>query len=64
MSLQISNDIVEGIVLQGDHLRDTLQLLQDAVHMTKARDHFSVIDTCTHERQEKLKSPDLIMIFW
>lgn len=33
---EISYDIVEDILVQGDHMRDTLQQLQDAVHLTKA----------------------------
>ncbi|KAF4366205.1 hypothetical protein F8388_014923 [Cannabis sativa] len=33
---EISNDIVEDILVQGDHMKDTLQQLQDAVHLTKA----------------------------
>lgn len=33
--LQISYDIVEDIIIQGDRLRDTLQELQDAVYVTK-----------------------------
>lgn len=37
MSLQIANDIVEDIVVQGDRMRDALQQLQDAVHLTKAQ---------------------------
>ncbi|KAL2547111.1 Chloroplast sensor kinase [Forsythia ovata] len=32
---EISNDIVEDILVQGDHMRDTLQQLQDAVYLTK-----------------------------
>ncbi|CAA3030554.1 chloroplast sensor kinase, chloroplastic isoform X2 [Olea europaea var. sylvestris] len=33
---EISYDIVEDILVQGDHMRDTLRQLQDAVHLTKA----------------------------
>lgn len=33
---EISYDIVEDILVQGDHMRDTLQQLQDAVYVTKA----------------------------
>lgn len=33
--LQISYDIVEDIMVQGDRLRGTLQELQDAVFLTK-----------------------------
>ncbi|KAE9610322.1 hypothetical protein Lal_00006832 [Lupinus albus] len=33
---QISYDIVEDILVQGDRLRDVLQQLQDAVYLTKA----------------------------
>lgn len=33
---EIANDIVEDIVVQGDRMRDALQQLQDAVHLTKA----------------------------
>lgn len=34
--LQISYDIVEDILVQGDRMRDTIQELQDAVYLTKA----------------------------
>ncbi|PIN22935.1 hypothetical protein CDL12_04344 [Handroanthus impetiginosus] len=33
---EISYDIVEDILVQGDHMIDTLQQLQDAVYLTKA----------------------------
>ncbi|KAL3835617.1 hypothetical protein ACJIZ3_010353 [Penstemon smallii] len=33
---EIPYDIVEDILVQGDHMRDTLQQLQDAVYVTKA----------------------------
>ncbi|KAL2903460.1 Chloroplast sensor kinase chloroplastic [Bienertia sinuspersici] len=33
---QIANDIIEDIIVQGDRMLDTLQQLQDAVHLTKA----------------------------
>ncbi|XP_013592793.1 PREDICTED: chloroplast sensor kinase, chloroplastic [Brassica oleracea var. oleracea] len=33
---QISHDIVEDLIVQGEQIRDTLQELQDAVHLTKA----------------------------
>ncbi|XP_018717071.2 chloroplast sensor kinase, chloroplastic isoform X2 [Eucalyptus grandis] len=33
---EISHDIVEDILVQGDRMRDTLQQLQDAVYFTKA----------------------------
>ncbi|ONI30354.1 hypothetical protein PRUPE_1G246300 [Prunus persica] len=33
---EISYDIVEDILVQGDHMKDTLQQLQDAVYLTKA----------------------------
>ncbi|KAG8640089.1 hypothetical protein MANES_13G022900v8 [Manihot esculenta] len=33
---QISYDIVEDIIVQGDQMKDTLQELQDAVYLTKA----------------------------
>ncbi|KAL9241109.1 hypothetical protein vseg_015257 [Gypsophila vaccaria] len=33
---EIAHDIVEDIIVQSDHMRDTLQQLQDAVYMTKA----------------------------
>ncbi|KAL8161656.1 hypothetical protein V2J09_013145 [Rumex salicifolius] len=33
---ETSYDIVEDIMVQGDHMRDTLQQLQDAVYLTKA----------------------------
>lgn len=32
---QIAYDIVEDIMVHGDQVRDTLQKLQEAVHMTK-----------------------------
>ncbi|GAB2280526.1 hypothetical protein Dimus_015152 [Dionaea muscipula] len=33
---EISSDIVEDIIVQGDHMRETLELMQDAVYLTKA----------------------------
>ncbi|CAN8243841.1 unnamed protein product [Cochlearia groenlandica] len=33
---QISYDIAEDLIVQGEQIKDTLQELQDAVHMTKA----------------------------
>ncbi|KAE8730187.1 Chloroplast sensor kinase [Hibiscus syriacus] len=33
---EISHDIVEDILVQGNRIKDTLQELQDAVHLTKA----------------------------
>lgn len=33
---EVSYDIVEDILVQGDHIRDTLEQLQDAVYLTKA----------------------------
>ncbi|CAA6659556.1 unnamed protein product [Spirodela intermedia] len=33
---EVSLDIIEGILVQGDHMKDTLQQLQDAVYLTKA----------------------------
>lgn len=33
---EISYDIAQDIMVQGDHMRDTLQQLQDAVYLTKA----------------------------
>lgn len=35
MRLQISYDIAEDILVQGDYMNDTLQKLQDAVIVTK-----------------------------
>lgn len=35
ISFQISYDIVEDILVQGDRMRETLQQLQDAVYLTK-----------------------------
>ncbi|ONK58344.1 uncharacterized protein A4U43_C09F11240 [Asparagus officinalis] len=32
---EISHDITENILMQGDHVKDTLQQLQDAVYLTK-----------------------------
>lgn len=36
--MQIAYEILEDILLQGDHMRDTLRQLQDAVSLTKALD--------------------------
>ncbi|XWS63734.1 hypothetical protein CRYUN_Cryun06bG0126900 [Craigia yunnanensis] len=47
--LQISHDIVEDILVQGDRMRDTLQELQDAVYLTK-------MHNSTHPRPESLRS--------
>ncbi|XVE92323.1 hypothetical protein REPUB_Repub01dG0086900 [Reevesia pubescens] len=44
---EISHDIVEDILVQGDHIRDTLQELQDAVYLTKAN--------IVHYNEESLK---------
>lgn len=33
---EIAHDMVQDIIVQGDHMRDTLQQLQDAVYLTKA----------------------------
>ncbi|XP_051122598.1 chloroplast sensor kinase, chloroplastic isoform X2 [Andrographis paniculata] len=33
---EIAHDIVDDILVQGDHIRDALQQLQDAVYLTKA----------------------------
>ncbi|XP_010415378.1 PREDICTED: chloroplast sensor kinase, chloroplastic isoform X2 [Camelina sativa] len=33
---QVSHDIVEDLIVQGDQIKDTLEELQDAVHLTKA----------------------------
>ncbi|KAJ7956773.1 chloroplast sensor kinase, chloroplastic [Quillaja saponaria] len=46
---EISYDIVEDIVVQGDRLRDTLQQLQDAVYVTKAN-----IVQCNEEAMKKM----------
>ena len=42
MRLQISFDIVQDILVQGDHIKDVLQQLQDAVYLTKVG-HLSFI---------------------
>ncbi|KAL5759951.1 hypothetical protein ACOSQ2_018789 [Xanthoceras sorbifolium] len=44
---EISYDIVEDIIVQGDRIRDTLQELQDAVFLTKAN--------IVHYNEESLK---------
>ncbi|KAJ0094255.1 hypothetical protein Patl1_16033 [Pistacia atlantica] len=44
---EISYDIVENIKVEGDRIRDTLQELQDAVHLTKAN--------IVHYNEESLK---------
>lgn len=36
--LQIAYEILEDILVQGNHMRDTLQQLQDAVYLTKVPD--------------------------
>lgn len=46
--MQISYDIVEDMLVQGDYMNDTLQKLQDAVYLTKVlflmlRKHFLYI---------------------
>ncbi|KAK3005253.1 hypothetical protein RJ639_017019, partial [Escallonia herrerae] len=63
---EISHDIVEDILVQGDRIRDTLQQLQDAVYLTKANivryneetlmkmDHF----THAHPESSKVQLPD------
>lgn len=44
---EISYDLVKDILVQGDHMRDTLQQLQDAVYLTKAN--------IVHYNEETLK---------
>ncbi|KAD7116459.1 hypothetical protein E3N88_03727 [Mikania micrantha] len=52
---EISYDIVEDIMVIGDGMRETLQKLQDAVHMTKTNivryneENITKVDESTHE---------------
>ncbi|GAB2220453.1 hypothetical protein Drorol1_Dr00008104 [Drosera rotundifolia] len=50
---EIALDIVEDIAIQGDHIRDTLQLMQDAIYLTKVN-----ILRFNEESLEKLQSSD------
>ncbi|KAK2983318.1 hypothetical protein RJ640_016056 [Escallonia rubra] len=58
---EISYDIVEDILVQGDRIRDTLQQLQDAVYLTKANivryneETLMKMDHLTHAHPESLK---------
>lgn len=38
--MQISYDIIEDMLMQGDQIKDTLEQLQDAVQFTKVVLHF------------------------
>ncbi|XP_021293304.1 chloroplast sensor kinase, chloroplastic isoform X2 [Herrania umbratica] len=59
---EISHDIVEDIVVQGDYMRDTLQELQDAVYLTKANivryneETLEKMHKSTYSRLESLRS--------
>ncbi|XP_022776174.1 chloroplast sensor kinase, chloroplastic isoform X2 [Durio zibethinus] len=59
---EISNDIVEGILVQGDRMSDTVQELQDAVYLTKANivryneETLKKMHNSSHSRSESLRS--------
>ncbi|KAE8716570.1 Chloroplast sensor kinase [Hibiscus syriacus] len=59
---EISRDIVEDILVQGDRIKDTLEELQDAVHLTKANimryneESLKKMRNSTHSRPEPLRS--------
>ncbi|KAF8051804.1 hypothetical protein N665_1664s0004 [Sinapis alba] len=56
---QISHDIVEDLIVQGEQIRDTLQELQDAVHLTKAnivRHNEEALKKINKTRNETLRS--------
>lgn len=59
---EISHDIVEDIVVQGDRMMDTLQELQDAVYLTKANilryneESLKKMHDSTHSHPESLRS--------
>ncbi|KAK6252461.1 hypothetical protein QUC31_014181 [Theobroma cacao] len=59
---EISHDIVEDILVQGDYMRDTLQELQDAVYLTKANivryneETLKKMHKSTHSHPESLRS--------
>ncbi|XWS69092.1 hypothetical protein CRYUN_Cryun04dG0149600 [Craigia yunnanensis] len=59
---EASHDIVEDILVQGDRMRDTLQELQDAVHLTKANivhyneETLKKMHNSTHSRPESQRS--------
>ncbi|KAK8529375.1 hypothetical protein V6N12_060157 [Hibiscus sabdariffa] len=59
---EISHDIVEDILVQGEHIKDTLQELQDAVHLTKANimryneESLKKMHNSTHSQPESLTS--------
>ncbi|KAL4281401.1 hypothetical protein GQ457_03G008460 [Hibiscus cannabinus] len=59
---EISHDIVEDILVQGDRIKGTLQELQDAVHLTKANimhyneESLRKMRNSTHSRPESLRS--------
>ncbi|XP_061365716.1 chloroplast sensor kinase, chloroplastic [Gastrolobium bilobum] len=61
---QISYDIVEDILVQGDRLRDVLQQLQDAVYLTKANivryneEAIKKMNGSTHILAESVRSLD------
>ncbi|OMO60250.1 hypothetical protein CCACVL1_24292 [Corchorus capsularis] len=59
---EISYDIVEDILVQGERMRDTLQELQDAVYLTKANivrhneETLKKMHNSSHSRPESLRS--------
>ncbi|OMO81639.1 hypothetical protein COLO4_23463 [Corchorus olitorius] len=59
---EISYDIVEDLLVQGDRMRDTLQELQDAVYLTKANivrhneETLKKMHNSSHSRPESLRS--------
>ncbi|KAE8688337.1 Chloroplast sensor kinase [Hibiscus syriacus] len=59
---EISRDIVEDILVQGDRIKDTLTELQDAVHLTKANimhhneESLKKMRNSSHSRPELLRS--------
>ncbi|KAK4402717.1 Chloroplast sensor kinase, chloroplastic [Sesamum angolense] len=56
---EISYDIVEDILVQGDHMRDTLQQLQDAVYLTKANIMRYNNETVKKMRQSSEAQPEM-----
>ncbi|CAH2066008.1 unnamed protein product [Thlaspi arvense] len=54
---QISHDIVEDLIVQGEQIRDTLQELQDAVHLTKVPPSLtlSLLANIVRHNEEALK---------
>lgn len=56
---EISYEIVEDILVQGDHMRDTLQQLQDAVYLTKANIMRYNNETVKKMRQSSEAQPEM-----